>query len=676
MPRKIPCAFIALLAATSAVPSRAGECLTWEQQRTTPERRTSFAMAYDSHRGVTVLYGGYKHYARIVFQDTWEWDGKQWALRNTKGPGPRSQHAMCFDSRRSVTVLFGGGENDTWEWDGADWVLRDSNGPSALAGARLAYDSRRGLSILVGQVYDGLSYPYPFQTWAWDGEYWAMLSEESLAAWDLHSLAFDERRGVLVLLGAFGDANLVWEWDGASWDLRDSVGIRAFGNFDLAYDTRRGRTVAYGGTRWEPFNTWEWDGSSWTAYADPELGGSDYHARSQALAYDSKRGVTVLFGGRPRPATNTAKVFHASDTWEWDGTHWMQRQAGLWGMLDHAMAFDREAGAPLMYFGSIWPSHFGDLWEWGGQGWTKVAGGGPGFLETPSMAFDESRRVTVLFGSYSDENYQLVSETWELDSTAWVQQSSAMPPGRYQGALTYDPDQGRTLLFGGWVNYGEYLDDLWAWDGSQWRLVGTGGPSPRGGHAMAYDRRRGRLVLFGGERSDWSSWLSLGDTWEFDGRQWSLRSTSGPSPRYNHAMAFDEARGVTVLYGGVDEETWGLADVWEWDGASWSERPHTGPTGREGHVLIYDPIHRGVLLHGGSWDEDARAIWELGYHELLPDCDQDCDVDLSDFAVFQSCMGEGRGARECVPFDADSSGDVSVADFRAVQEKLSGPAGP
>jgi hypothetical protein len=39
------------------------------------------------------------------------------------GPAARSFHAMAYDSDRSRTVLFGGqvtGEflNDTWEWDG------------------------------------------------------------------------------------------------------------------------------------------------------------------------------------------------------------------------------------------------------------------------------------------------------------------------------------------------------------------------------------------------------------------------------------------------------------------------------------------------------------------------------------------------------------------------------
>src|SRR5688572_22942204 len=39
---------------------------------------------------------------------------------------PRSAHAMAFDSQRQRTVLFGGGNGraDLWEFDGANWSLR------------------------------------------------------------------------------------------------------------------------------------------------------------------------------------------------------------------------------------------------------------------------------------------------------------------------------------------------------------------------------------------------------------------------------------------------------------------------------------------------------------------------------------------------------------------------
>jgi hypothetical protein len=67
--------------------------------------RFQHAMAYDSTRGVTVLFGGFKD---IVNDETWEWDGTLWTQRLVSGPSARRDHAMSFDAGRGVTVLFGG----------------------------------------------------------------------------------------------------------------------------------------------------------------------------------------------------------------------------------------------------------------------------------------------------------------------------------------------------------------------------------------------------------------------------------------------------------------------------------------------------------------------------------------------------------------------------------------
>ncbi|TET37812.1 MAG: hypothetical protein E3J72_05400 [Planctomycetota bacterium] len=89
-------------------------------------------MAYDSNRGVTVLFGGEWDQATIVYGDTWEYDGSIWQQISMKGgvegtdfPLARRGHAMVFDSNRGVMVLFGGNQfygvsqwclNDIWEF--------------------------------------------------------------------------------------------------------------------------------------------------------------------------------------------------------------------------------------------------------------------------------------------------------------------------------------------------------------------------------------------------------------------------------------------------------------------------------------------------------------------------------------------------------------------------------
>lgn len=138
---------------------------TWEWDGTAwslvaaagPWPRHRHAMAFDSLRGRTVLFGGASSGTTYqVFDDTWEWDGAAWSLAAATGPGARVGHAMAFDSQRGTTVLFGGElgglalQGDTWQWQGAQWVqLATSPVPPRTAHA-MAYDSDRHCLVLFG----------------------------------------------------------------------------------------------------------------------------------------------------------------------------------------------------------------------------------------------------------------------------------------------------------------------------------------------------------------------------------------------------------------------------------------------------------------------------------------------------------------------------------------------
>ena len=70
-------------------------------------------MVYDTRRGVMVLFGGEQLNEDLEYRskgDTWEWDGVNWIERTFSGPTPpaRAWHQMAYDSKRGVTVLFGG----------------------------------------------------------------------------------------------------------------------------------------------------------------------------------------------------------------------------------------------------------------------------------------------------------------------------------------------------------------------------------------------------------------------------------------------------------------------------------------------------------------------------------------------------------------------------------------
>src|SRR5262245_16143441 len=87
---------VVLLALANSVLAGPG----WLERPTSgPSARCEFGFAYDSFRGVSVLFGGAASLDfASVNSETWEWDGTQWTLRSTTGPSARCDNAMAFDS--------------------------------------------------------------------------------------------------------------------------------------------------------------------------------------------------------------------------------------------------------------------------------------------------------------------------------------------------------------------------------------------------------------------------------------------------------------------------------------------------------------------------------------------------------------------------------------------------
>jgi hypothetical protein len=389
--------------------------------------RGSHALAYDSARGVIVLFGGHDIDGFNIWDDTWEWDGTDWTQRSPANkPRARTFHAMAYDSARGATVLFAGlyvptsgaELDDTWEWDGTDWTDRTPvTHPSARSGHGLAYDGARGVTVLFGGY---TNYHYLTDTWEWDGVHWTLRSPLTTPpARENCALAYDAARGVTVLFGGYyssgGDHFLkdTWEWDGTDWTQRSPANSPpARSGHALAYDSVRGVLVLFGGLNLDAngdphflSDTWEWDGWDWTHRSPAN---HPLARAAHALAYDSVRAATVLFGG-----IDSSNSF-LDDTWEWDGTDWIQRS----------------------------PAH------------KPPARGGH------ALAYASAQGVTVLFGGYdSDEN--ALDDTWEWNGTDWTDLTPAnIPPARALHALAYDSARGVTVLFGGYAPY-YYLDDTW-----------------------------------------------------------------------------------------------------------------------------------------------------------------------------------------------------------------------
>lgn len=230
--------------------------------------------------------------------------------------------------------------------------------------------------------------------------------------------------------------------------------------------------------------------------------------------------------------------------------------------------------------------------------WNRRAISGPSPRWGHAMAYDAARGVTVLFGGAEGSGGTVRNaETWEWNGTTWSQRDVSGPSARRNHAMAYDAVRGVTVLFGGNINNSsdDPSNETWEWNGASWNQRAVVGPRGREGHAMAYDETRGVTVLFGGYHGSNSL-----ETWEWNGSVWTLRP-GGPSSRFLHAMAFDSARGKTVLFGGFNNVS-GIvhADTWEWNGTIWTQRLASGPLLRLRHAMAYDAAREVTVLFGGA----------------------------------------------------------------------------
>jgi hypothetical protein len=184
--------------------------------------------------------------------------------------------------------------------------------------------------------------------------------------------------------------------------------------------------------------------------------------------------------------------------------------------------------------------------------------------------------------------------------------------------MAYDSRRGRIVLFGGAAG-AVVLGDTWEWDGARWTRVASDGPPARALHGLAYDAARGRVVLFGGSSGLTPDSPMLADTWEWDGTRWTRMDISGPGPRDHVAMAYDVARGLTVLHGGGRSPA-ERRETWTYDGRAWVSAATDGPP-RMWAKLVYDARARDMLLYGGFDREPSNEVWRFsgtGWERLAP----------------------------------------------------------
>lgn len=464
----------------------------------------------DPSRGRVILFRS-AAYGFTIANDFLEFDGAQWSAPTSIPISNPPEGQPYFNQTRASIQCVDSRNNLLVEWSGSTWVPMSPFMPFSQWTVSGATDDGHGHVIVCGSVYVSQTQRL-HKTLSWNGVSWADLTTTTEPVPETRGISHvfllrDPSHDEVLEIGETG----IWAWNGTSW---------------------RSRNTAV--TRPSP--------------------------RNDAMLAEYVGNGAVLFGGRD--ATNQPN----DETWLWDSTKWKRLSLAVRPPARSAAAMVR----------------------------------GP-------------NGIVVLFGGANAANTPL-ADTWVLDpANGWRNVSTNGAPARLNHAMAFAIGAGpaqRVYLFGGTTGT-TWFGDLRFFDTStgQWVLSTSSGPAPRDIHAMCVDERRKQIVLFGGRGSNSAT---LGDTWEFDlnAQTWSLRSpVHAPTPRMNHAMVYDRTRDRVVLLGGYEPGTGrNLDDVWEYDGLDWTRRTTStlpmAPT--ENPAACFDGRTQRIVVFGG-WTNGAPS---------------------------------------------------------------------
>jgi hypothetical protein len=261
---------------------------------------------------------------------------------------------------------------------------------------------------------------------------------------------------------------------------------------------------------------------------------------------------------------------------------------------------------------------FQDTWVFDDGTWTEHTGSlSPEGQAFAVMALDRKLLRALLL--------KVDGETWSFGpdgsgALGWKQEGSG-DPGRRYTFMGYDEEGQTMFVYGGLASGSATANDLLARSsapGSSWTDPGdTDGPQlGRWGPVGGFDHARRQLLVFGGRTVDGNT----SELMEYDvaKKKWTI-SEGKPSNRYAGQAAFDEERGVLVVFaggnGGPVED-----DLWEYSADDgWRKISPRGekPPGLYLASMAYDAKHHRVILYGGSTVNGSSEINKVYSYSVL-----------------------------------------------------------
>jgi len=559
----------------------------------------------------TAVLGGHLWIQPYNDDVLWELDGTSWIAHRPKFRPPRGNREIAAAGSRLAS--WDGSGSEVWEYDGAAWTrFTPSSGPAARFSP--AFGSFGGKAVAFG----GYTFAGGDQndTWEW-----------SAGAWTKKSPATSPTKAGLChqMLEIGGKTYLyavpeLWSWDGTNWTKASSGGASIYDDGTLTAVGDKPALV--GGS--SP-DAWVFDGTSWAKTA----------------------GVTTDVIKKARAGVAGGKMFVVGKdrTWVFDGTK-------LTTAFDHALPTNVSAmvavGTRLVALGGA----AGDeTWEYDGSKWQqkKPATPLPGRHNTAMAALGSK---AIVFGGTDATTFALLADTWEWDGTDWKKLSPATSPtGReFHTMATLGT---KVVMYGGGGLVG---GEQWEWDGTTWKKLSLV-PNPGSRYEPAMATVSGKILLSGGIFSASSTGAGPFDLWEYDGTQWTPKtSKNAPSSATGATLTSFGAR--AILQGG-----WLVDETWLWDGTDWSRLPSASAnpdprTSGRTAVLGGDLYLLGGSPMTGYWFGDE--FWRMRFGKaqgVTCTTDADCASNACTDGVCCSvaCKGaceacnEPGFAGECVP---------------------------
>ena len=281
------------------------------------------------------------------------------------------------------------------------------------------------------------------------------------------------------------------------------------------------------------------------------------------MVYDESKGLTVMFGGIAATDAGTVLTYEPTDTWVWNGLHWLQKYPATHppGRSSHVMVYDPVLARTVLFGGRQGNNDLNDTWVYQNNVWTGLTPtDAPSIRSLSGAAYDRHRGRLVLFGG----NHTIVNadntltttnyyDTWEFDGTNWTKVSDNGPTV-VRPALVYDEARDQMLMIGEDANFGPlmYVYDPVArvWN----QLHPATMPPCTNESGIAYQRSTATVLLVGGVcvTSTLTS-PSTDEAWQWDGTTWTKIATKSTVIRVtNQAIAYDPMRDITLEFGGTE----------------------------------------------------------------------------------------------------------------------------